>query len=203
MMLVNNITLPANHHMYVYVHVLLLFNLVIYVQLWNILGRRCGLKSLHAFMDCILCRPCPPSHLPSLTPPLPSPPSPLSSFTPLLPFPFPPSPLSSLTLPSVTPPSPLSLTLLDELIREQVLALLRKRVRRAQVRQQKADQQQQQQPAQQPQKSVHNTRHTHVHVHVLGKVTALGVLCCFALFVCLTLLASFFHLSFKNMYIHG
>ena len=32
----------------------------------------------------------------------------------------------------------------------------------------------------------------------------LGVLCCFALFVCLTLLASFFlpsHLSFKNMYI--
>ena len=40
----------------------------------------------------------------------------------------------------------------------------------------------------------------------LGKVTALGVLCCFALFVCLTLLASFFlpsHLSFKNMYIAG
>ena len=39
-------------------------------------------------------------------------------------------------------------------------------------------------------------------IHV--KVTALGVLCCFALFVCLTLLASFFlpsHLSFKNMYI--
>ena len=38
---------------------------------------------------------------------------------------------------------------------------------------------------------------------VLGKVTALGVLCCFALFVCLTLLASFFlpsHLSFKNMH---
>ena len=37
-----------------------------------------------------------------------------------------------------------------------------------------------------------------------GKVTALGVLCCFTLFVCLTLLASFFlpsHLSFKNMYI--
>ena len=31
----------------------------------------------------------------------------------------------------------------------------------------------------------------------------LGVLCCFALFVCLTLLASFFlpsHLSFKNMH---
>ena len=40
----------------------------------------------------------------------------------------------------------------------------------------------------------------------LGKVTALGVLCCFALFVCLTLLVSFFlpsHLSFKNMYIHN
>ena len=39
-------------------------------------------------------------------------------------------------------------------------------------------------------------------VHV---VTALGVLCCFSLFVCLTLLASFFlpsHLSFKNMYIY-
>ena len=37
---------------------------------------------------------------------------------------------------------------------------------------------------------------THVHVHVL---------CCFALFVCLTLLASFFlpsHLSFKNMYMY-
>ena len=35
---------------------------------------------------------------------------------------------------------------------------------------------------------------------------ALGVLCCFALFVCLTLLASFFlpsHLSFKNMYIYS
>ena len=32
-----------------------------------------------------------------------------------------------------------------------------------------------------------------------------GVLCCFALFVCLILLASFFlpsHLSFKNMYIY-
>ena len=39
----------------------------------------------------------------------------------------------------------------------------------------------------------------------LGKVTALGVLCCFALFVCLTLFASFFlpsHLSFKNMYMY-
>ena len=37
------------------------------------------------------------------------------------------------------------------------------------------------------------------------RVHVLGVLCCFALFVCLTLLASFFlpsHLSFKNMYIH-
>ena len=37
----------------------------------------------------------------------------------------------------------------------------------------------------------------------LGKVAALGVVCCFALFVCLTLLAYFFlpsHLSFKNMY---
>ena len=36
----------------------------------------------------------------------------------------------------------------------------------------------------------------------LGKVTALGVLCCFALFVCLTLLASFFlpsHLSLKHV----
>ena len=47
-----------------------------------------------------------------------------------------------------------------------------------------------------------------VHVHVCGHLNAmscmaLGVLCCFALFVCLTLLASFFlpsHLSFKNMY---
>ena len=39
----------------------------------------------------------------------------------------------------------------------------------------------------------------------LGKVTALGMLCCFALFVCLTLLASFLlpsHLSFKNMYMY-
>ena len=38
----------------------------------------------------------------------------------------------------------------------------------------------------------------------IGKVTALGVLCCFALFVCLPLFASLFlpsHLSFKNMYI--
>ena len=38
------------------------------------------------------------------------------------------------------------------------------------------------------------------YMYMLGKVTA-GVLCCFALFVCLTLLASFFlpsHLSFKK-----
>ena len=37
-------------------------------------------------------------------------------------------------------------------------------------------------------------------------MSALGVLCCFALFVCLTLLASFFlpsHLSFKNMYMYN
>ena len=39
----------------------------------------------------------------------------------------------------------------------------------------------------------------------LGKVTTLGVLCCFALFVCLTVLASFFfllissHLSLKHV----
>ena len=42
---------------------------------------------------------------------------------------------------------------------------------------------------------------TCVYIYIfLGKVTALGVLCCFALFVCLTLLASFFlpsHLSFS------
>ena len=39
--------------------------------------------------------------------------------------------------------------------------------------------------------------------YFLGKVTALGVLCCFALFVCLTLLASFFlpsHLALKHVY---
>ena len=39
--------------------------------------------------------------------------------------------------------------------------------------------------------------------HIQGthvQVTALGVLCCFALFVCLTLLASFFHLSLKHVY---
>ena len=39
----------------------------------------------------------------------------------------------------------------------------------------------------------------------LGTVTALGVLCCFALFVCLALLASFFlpsHLSLKHVYMY-
>ena len=39
----------------------------------------------------------------------------------------------------------------------------------------------------------------------LGKVTALGVLHCFALFVCLTLLASFFlpsHLSLKHVHVY-
>ena len=44
------------------------------------------------------------------------------------------------------------------------------------------------------------TRGSSFVLHV-GKVTALGVLCCFALFVCLTLLASFFlpsHLSLKT-----
>ena len=41
----------------------------------------------------------------------------------------------------------------------------------------------------------------HVSSFFLGKVTALGVLCCFSLFVCLTLLASFFHLSFINMHV--
>ena len=49
--------------------------------------------------------------------------------------------------------------------------------------------------------SFHMCHHyTCTHMH------ALGVLCCFALFVCLTLLASFFlpsHLSFKNMYSPG
>ena len=48
------------------------------------------------------------------------------------------------------------------------------------------------------------SKHVYTCSFFLGKVTALGVLCCFALFVCLTLLASFFlpsHLSFKNMYI--
>ena len=38
-------------------------------------------------------------------------------------------------------------------------------------------------------------------VFFLGKVTALGVLCCFALFVCLTLLASFF-LSSSLKHVH-
>ena len=46
---------------------------------------------------------------------------------------------------------------------------------------------------------------TVIHPYMDSACT-LGVLCCFALFVCLTLLASFFlpsHLSFKNMYILG
>ena len=51
------------------------------------------------------------------------------------------------------------------------------------------------------QTKIRNTTHPRQsHVHA-----ALGVLCCFALFVCLTLLASFFlpsHLSFKNMYMY-
>ena len=44
-----------------------------------------------------------------------------------------------------------------------------------------------------------------VYTFVMYDVHVLGVLCCFALFVCLTLLASFFlpsHLSFKNMYMY-
>ena len=44
----------------------------------------------------------------------------------------------------------------------------------------------------------------HVHVHIMY-LYMLGVLCCFALFVCLILLASLFlpsHLSFKNMYMY-
>ena len=51
--------------------------------------------------------------------------------------------------------------------------------------------------------------HVYIYMYMcsffLGKVTALGVLCYFALFVCLTLLASFFlpsHLSIKNMYMY-
>ena len=40
-----------------------------------------------------------------------------------------------------------------------------------------------------------------MYARQLGKVTALGVLCCFALFVCLTLLASFFLPS--HLYILG
>ena len=54
-------------------------------------------------------------------------------------------------------------------------------------------------------KQGHMYMYTYMHPRqliFLGKVTALGVLCCFALFVCLTLLASFFHLSFKNMYMY-
>ena len=48
-----------------------------------------------------------------------------------------------------------------------------------------------------------NTAHPRQSLLCTCTVSALGVLCCFALFVCLTLLASFFlpsHLSFKNMY---
>ena len=47
-------------------------------------------------------------------------------------------------------------------------------------------------------KSVVGSSPTRGSSFFLGKVTALGVLCCFALFVCLILLASFFlpsHLS--------
>ena len=43
------------------------------------------------------------------------------------------------------------------------------------------------------------------YMHVRTCTYMLSVLCCFALFVCLTLLATFFlpsHLSFKNMYIY-
>ena len=50
------------------------------------------------------------------------------------------------------------------------------------------------------------TMYMYIPIHVYTNVTALGVLCYFALFVCLTLLASIFlpsHLSFKNMYIPG
>ena len=42
-----------------------------------------------------------------------------------------------------------------------------------------------------------------VHLHSLASCSCMGVLCCFALCVCLTLLASFFlpsHLSFKTLY---
>ena len=46
-----------------------------------------------------------------------------------------------------------------------------------------------------------NVHNNIVYTCIYMYVTALGVLCCFALFFCLTLLASFFHLSFKNMYI--
>ena len=44
-----------------------------------------------------------------------------------------------------------------------------------------------------------------IHVCTCTVYMYMGVLCCFALFVCLTLLASFFlpsHLSFKNMYMY-
>ena len=52
---------------------------------------------------------------------------------------------------------------------------------------------------------VHECRGFESQLIFQGKVTALGVLCCFALFVCLTLLAPFFlpsHLSF-NMSVIG
>ena len=45
-----------------------------------------------------------------------------------------------------------------------------------------------------------STASTQIYIH---EVTALGVLCCFALFVCLALLASFFlpsHLSLKHVH---
>ena len=43
-----------------------------------------------------------------------------------------------------------------------------------------------------PNTCIHFYLYMHIHSFLLGKVTALGVLCCFALFVYLTLLASFF-----------
>ena len=58
--------------------------------------------------------------------------------------------------------------------------------------------------------NVYNPTHTHTHTHTPHTHTCthththmLGVLCCFALFVCLTLLASFFlpsHLSLKHVH---
>ena len=52
--------------------------------------------------------------------------------------------------------------------------------------------------------TVTNNHDIHGSSFFLGKVTSLGVLCCFALFVCLSLIASFFlpsHLSLKHVYI--
>ena len=49
----------------------------------------------------------------------------------------------------------------------------------------------------------HDIEVSTVRTCTLGKVTVLGVLCCFALFVCSTLLASFFlpsHLSLKHVH---